>query len=159
MMGVQELATSVAYDIAVVFLILNNAGYISIRDGQDALMGRNIMSEFSLPGGANQPYSVQFPALAKSFGLDFATQVQSVDEIGASIKAALASGGPALVEVPITRDVNIAAANVVGWWDFPPVPTAPQAVLDDYAAGFEAEQHQGRDTSSVVLVNAEGAVG
>ena len=159
MMCVQELATCVAYDIAVVFLILNNAGYISIRDGQDALMGRNIMSEFSLPGDTNEPYSVQFPALAKSFGLDYATQVQSVDEIGTSIKAALASGAPALVEVPITRDVNIAAANVVGWWDFPPVPTAPQAVLNDYAAGFEAEQHQGRNTSNVDLVNAEGAVG
>ena len=159
MMCVQELATCVAYDIAVVFLILNNAGYISIRDGQDALMGRNIMSEFSLPGDANEPYSVQFPALAKSFGLDFATRVSSVDEIGTSIKAALASGGPALVEVPITRDASIAAANVVGWWDFPPVPAAPQAVLDDYAAGLAAEQHQGRDTSSVDLVNAEGAVG
>ena len=46
MMCMQELATCVAYDIPVVFLVLNNAGYISIRDGQDALMGRNIISEF-----------------------------------------------------------------------------------------------------------------
>ncbi len=157
MMCMQELATCVAYSIPVVFLVLNNSGFISIRDGQDALMGRNIISEFSRAG--NEPYSVQFPALAKSFGLDFATQVQRVDEIGSTIQAALDSGGPALVEVPITRDVSIAAANVVGWWDFPPVPTAPQAVLDDYAAGIVAEQHQGRQTSSVKVVKAEGAVG
>ena len=159
MMCMQELATCVAYNIPVVFLVLNNSGYISIRDGQDALMGRNIISEFSKPGANSEPYSVQFPALAKSFGFDFATQVQRVDEIGSTIKAALDSGGPALVEVPITRDVSIAASNVVGWWDFPPVPTAPQAVLDDYAAGFAAEQHQGRDTSNVKIVKAEGAVG
>ena len=159
MMCMQELATCVAYNIPVVFLVLNNSGYISIRDGQDALMGRNIISEFSMPGENSEPYSVQFPALAKSFGFDFATQVERVDEIGSMIRAALESGGPALVEVPITRDVSIAASNVVGWWDFPPVPTAPQAVRDDYAAGFAAEQHQGRDMSNVEVVEASGAVG
>jgi len=159
MMCMQELATCVAYNIPVVFVVLNNSGYISIRDGQDALMGRNIISEFSKAGCKGEPYSVQFPALAKSFGLDFATQVRRVDEIGTTIKAALDSEGPALVEVPITRDVSIAAANVVGWWDFPPVPTAPQAVLDDYAAGIAAEQHQGRQTSDIQFVKAEGAVG
>ncbi len=158
MMCMQELATCVQYNIPVVFLVLNNSGYISIRDGQDALMGRNIISEFSKPGN-NEPYSVKFPALAKSFGIEFATQVTRVEEIGSTIKAALECGGPALVEVPITRDVTIAASNVVGWWDFPPVPTAPQGVKDDYAAGLPAEQHQGRDTSNVKMVKAEGAVG
>jgi len=159
MMCMQELATCVAYDISVVFLILNNSGYISIRDGQDALMGRNIISEFSKNGNRSGPYSVDFPALAKSFGLDFANRVSDVDRIGPTIKAALESGGPALVEVPITRDVSIAASNVVGWWDFPPVPTAPQGVLDDYAAGTAAQQHRGRDTSNVRIIKAEGAVG
>lgn len=159
MMCMQELATCVQYNIPVVFLVLNNSGYVSIRDGQDALMGRNIITEFSKRGSNSEPYSVQFPALAKSFGFDFATQVQRVDEIGSTIKAALECGGPALVEVPITRDVRIAASNVVGWWDFPPVPTAPQGVKDDYAAGLAAEQHQGRDTSNVKIVKAEGAVG
>ena len=159
MMCVQELATCVAYNVPVVFLVLNNSGFISIRDGQDALMGRNIISEFAYHKKGSEPYSVQFPELARSFGFDFAKRVQSVADIGSSIKAALASGGPALVEVPITRDVSIAASNVVGWWDFPPVPTAPQAVRDDYAAGILAEQHQGRDTSSVKVVKAEGAVG
>jgi len=47
----------------------------------------------------------------------------------------------------------------VGWWDFPPVPTAPTEVREDYAAGFAAEQHEGRDTSHVEIVEASGAVG
>lgn len=158
MMCVQELATCVAYNIPVVFLVLNNSGYISIRDGQDALMGRNIISEFKhqLTG---EPYSVDFVALAKSFGISEAHRVQRVDEIGSIIKRALDSKSPALVEVPITRDVSIAASNVVGWWDFPPVPTAPESVRKDYAAGLPAEQHEGRDTSNVKIVKAEGAVG
>ncbi len=158
MMCVQELATCVAYDIPVVFLVLNNAGYISIRDGQNALMGRHIISEFTHQK-SGQPYSADFPALAKSFGFEIATRVQRVDDIGPAIKRALDSNSPALIEVPITRDVSIAASNVVGWWDFPPVPGAPQAVKDDYAAGMLAEQHEGRDTSNVRIVKAEGAVG
>ena len=158
MMCMQELATCVAYNIPVVFLVLNNSGFISIRDGQDALMGRNIISEFSHRGNA-EPYSVDFVALAKSFGFDVAARVERTDEIASTIKHALDSNAPALVEVPITRDVTIAASNVVGWWDFPPVPTAPSAVREDYTAGFAAEQHEGRDTSSVELVEASGAVG
>jgi acetolactate synthase-1/2/3 large subunit len=158
MMCVQELATCVAYDIPVVFLVLNNAGYISIRDGQDALMGRNIISEFKNQR-TGEPYSVDFVALAKSFGFEVAARVQRVDEIGSTIARAIASNSPALVEVPITRDVSIAASNVVGWWDFPPVPTAPEGVRADYAAGLPAEQHEGRDTSTVQIVKATGAVG
>jgi len=158
MMCVQELATCVAYNIPVVFLILNNSGYISIRDGQDALMGRNIISEFSnrLTG---EPYSVDFVALARSFGFEQAMRVDRVDNIGPMIKRALDSNAPAVVEVPITRDVSIAASNVVGWWDFPPVPTAPAAVKADYEAGFAVEQHEGRDTANARLVEATGAVG
>jgi acetolactate synthase I/II/III large subunit len=158
MMCVQELATCVAYDIPVVFLVLNNAGYISIRDGQNALMGRHIVSEFT-DRRSGQPYSVDFPALARSFGFEIATRVQRVEDIGPSIQRALNANAPALVEVPITRDVSIAASNVVGWWDFPPVATAPQGVKDDYALGLMAEQHEGRDTSQVQVVKAEGAVG
>lgn len=158
MMCVQELATCVAYDIPVVFLVLNNAGYISIRDGQNALMGRHIISEFTHQK-SGQPYSADFPALARSFGFEIAARVQRVDDIGPAIKRALDSNSPALIEVPITRDVSIAASNVVGWWDFPPVPGAPQAVKDDYAAGMLAKQHEGRDTSNVRIVKAEGAVG
>ncbi len=159
MMCMQELATCVAYSIPVVFLVLNNSGYISIRDGQDALMGRNIISEFTRHSETPSPYTVQFAQLAKSFGIEFAKKVESVGEIGGTIQTALASGGPALVEVPITRDVSIAAANVVGWWDFPPVPTAPHGVLEDYSVGLAAEQHQGQDTSAAALVKAQGAVG
>jgi acetolactate synthase-1/2/3 large subunit len=158
MMCVQELATCVAYQIPVVFLVLNNSGYISIRDGQNALMGRNIASEFSHRGNG-EPYSVDFVALARSFGIEFATRIERVEDIAPTLKRAIDGNLLALVEVPITRDVSIAASNVVGWWDFPPVPTAPEGVKRDYEAGLPAEQHEGRDTSRVAVVKAEGAVG
>jgi len=142
MMSVQELAVCAMYDIPVVFLILNNSGFISIRDGQNFLIGRQIGSEFNDQANGGHPYSVDFAALAKSFGFEVAAKVQAEDEIGSTLKRALDSNAPALVEVPITRDVSVAAAEVVGWWDFPVLPTAPAGAKTDYQAGYAAEQHR-----------------
>jgi len=158
MMSVQELAVCAMYDIPVVFLILNNSGYISIRDGQNYLIGRQIGSEFNHHNGDGRPYSVDFVSLAKSFGFEVAAKVQAVDDIGSNIKRALDSKAPALVEVPITRDVSVAAAEVVGWWDFPVLPTASEAVKADYKAGYAAEQHR-RSASDVELSEPVSAVG
>lgn len=142
MMSVHELAVCAMHNIPVTFLILNNSGYISIRDGQNHLMRRQTGSEFNRPAGDGRAYSVDFVGLAKSFGFEVASKPQTAAEIGPSIKRALDAGAPALVEVPITRDVSIAAAEVVGWWDFPVLPTAPEAVKTDYKAGYAAEQHR-----------------
>jgi len=158
LMCVQELAVCAMYDIPVVFLILNNSGYISIRDGQNHLMGRQIGSEFNYQHGDGRPYSVDFVALAKSFGFEVAAKVQAADDIGSTIQRALDSKAPALIEVPITRDVSVAAAEVVGWWDFPVLPTASEAVKADYKAGYAAEQHQ-RSSSDVNTVEPVSATG
>src|SRR5215469_16735948 len=158
MMCVQELAICAMYNIPVVFLILNNSGYISIRDGQNYLIGRQIASEFNRHAGDGRPYSVDFVALAKSFGFEVAAKVQAADDIGSTIKRALDSNAPALVEVPITRDVSIAAAEVVGWWDFPVLPTAPDGAKADYKAGYAAEQHQGANVD-VELIEPVSATG
>ena len=158
MMCMQELAICTMYDIPVVFLILNNSGYISIRDGQNYLIGRQIGSEFNHHNADGRPYSVDFVALAKSFGFGVAAKVQAADEIGSTIKRALDSNAPAVVEVPITRDVSIAAAEVVGWWDFPVLPTASDAVKADYKAGYAAEQHRW-SASDVELVEPVSATG
>jgi len=156
LMCVQELAICTMYDIPVVFLILNNSGYISIRDGQHHLMGRQIGSEFNWDDG--HPYSVDFAALAKSFGFEVATKVQAADDIGPTIQRALKSNSPALIEVPITRDVSVAAAEVVGWWDFPVLPSASDAVKADYKAGYAAEQHM-RSASDIALEEPVSATG
>ncbi len=159
MMSMQELAMCVMYDIPVVFVILNNSGFISIRDGQDGLIGRNIGSEFNRHAGNQEAYSVDFPALARSFGFEFATRVAEASELEPTFRRALDAKAPALVEVPITRNVSIAAAEVVGWWDFPLVPGAPEGPAADYRHGLRAEQHQGRDTSTVSVNATAGAGG
>ena len=159
MMSIQELAVCAMYDIPVVFLVLNNSGYVSIRDGQDGLLGRNIGSEFNRHAGNKEAWSVDFPAMARSFGFEMCTRIAETADLEPAIRRALDSRAPALIEVPITRDVSVSAAEVVGWWDFPLVPTAPDEPAQDYPLGLAAEQHQGRDTSKVDVVRAAGAVG
>ena len=85
-------------------------------------------------------------------------RVQAEDDIGSNIKRALDSNAPALVEVPITRDVSVAAAEVVGWWDFPVLPTASDSVKADYKAGYAAEQHS-CSTTDVELTEPVSATG
>ena len=159
MMSIQELAVCAMYDIPVVFLVLNNSGYVSIRDGQDGLLGRNIGSEFNRHAGNKEAWSVDFPAMARSFGFEMCTRIAETGDLEPAIRRALDSRAPALIEVPITRDVSVSAAEVVGWWDFPLVPTAPDEPAQDYPLGLAAEQHQGRDTSRIDIVRAPGAVG
>ncbi|RVD66370.1 thiamine pyrophosphate-binding protein, partial [Mesorhizobium sp. M4A.F.Ca.ET.029.04.2.1] len=51
MMSLPEMGTAVMNGINVVFLVLNNSGYMSIRGGQRKFMGRHIASEFTHHSG------------------------------------------------------------------------------------------------------------
>lgn len=139
MMTMQELAMCVVYDIPVVFLVLNNKGFISIRDGQLNLMSRQVGSEFNTVTG--EEYSVEFADMARTFGIEQTWKVDSPDNLQAVLKQAIQSNEPAVVETMITRDNSIGAAEVVGWWDFPLLPTAPQEVRSDYEIALTEEQH------------------
>ncbi len=139
MMTMQELAMCVMYDIPVVFVILNNKGFISIRDGQVGLMTRQIGSEFNDTTG--NEYSVEFAELAGTFGFEQTYKVSSPDKLRDALRRAIESNEPAVVETIITRDASIAAAEVVGWWDFPLLPTAPTAARADYELALAEEQH------------------
>ncbi|MCY3586653.1 MAG: thiamine pyrophosphate-binding protein [Acidimicrobiales bacterium] len=140
MMTMQELAICAMLDLPVVFVILNNKGFISIRDGQIGLMTRQIGSEFNHVSG--EEYSVDFEALARSFGFEQVHKVDRPDELAKALQRAIESNEPALVETIITRDATIAAAEVVGWWDFPLLPTAPAEARTDYATALTEEQHR-----------------
>ena len=45
------------------------------------------------------------------------------------------------METLITRDASIAAAEVVGWWDFPLLPSASEEARAEYASAVRDEQH------------------
>jgi acetolactate synthase-1/2/3 large subunit len=137
MMSLPEMGTAMMNGINVVFLVLNNQGYMSIRGGQRKFMGRHVASEFNHHAGNGQPYSADIAASARAFGLQ-AWKVERDEDLESSLKAALDCGGPALVEVIVSRDA--AGPFATGWWDFP-----SPAYYEKEQAGYEAmratEQH------------------
>lgn len=132
----QEMAVCVTNDIAVVFLVQNNAGYLSIRGGQRKITDRHVASEFTRPDGS--PYSPDFKAVAEGFGLQ-AWRIDDSDALQPALQAALDSDAPALVEVTTARDA--AGPFVPGWWDFPIPGYIEDARQDEYWEGRREEQH------------------
>jgi acetolactate synthase-1/2/3 large subunit len=137
MMSLPEMGCAAMNGINVVILVLNNQGYMSIRGGMRKFMGRHIASEFNDHKGNGQPYSADLTATAKAFGLQ-AWKVDKDEDLERSLKAALECGGPALVEVMVSRDA--AGPFATGWWDFPS-PAYYEKELAGYTEMRAREQH------------------
>lgn len=137
MMSLPEMGCAVMNGINVVFLVLNNQGYMSIRGGMRKFMGRHIASEFNNHKGNGHPYSADLTATARAFGLQ-AWKVDKDEDLEKSLTAALNCGGPALVEVMVSRDA--AGPFATGWWDFPS-PAYYDKELASYEAMRAKEQH------------------
>ncbi|NQU97288.1 MAG: thiamine pyrophosphate-binding protein, partial [Chloroflexi bacterium] len=134
MMTMQEMATAKQYGIGVVAVILNNAGWYSIRDLQIDALGedRVYATEFATPDG--EAYTPDFAAAARAFGLR-GERVDRPEEVSGAIDRALAGEGPALIEVMVQREFPYSGSTVSGWWDVP-VP----AYLEDRRARYLAER-------------------
>lgn len=137
MMSLPEMGTAVMNGIPAVFLVQNNRGYMSIRGGQRKFMGRHVGSEFNMHKGNGAPYSPAISEVAKNFGME-AWRVDDAANLEKTLKAALDSKAPALVEVTTSRDA--AGPFVTGWWDFPS-PAYYEKEQADYTAGRALEQH------------------
>ncbi|EGH25082.1 thiamine pyrophosphate protein central region, partial [Pseudomonas amygdali pv. mori str. 301020] len=136
LMNSQEIAICKTNDIPVIFIIQNNAGYMSIRGGQRKQTSRHLGSEFTTPDG--QSYSPDFEALGNAFGLK-SYKVNSNEELEPILQEALDSGVACLIEVPTDRDA--AGPWVPGWWDFPVPEYITDERQDEYRQIRATEQH------------------
>ena len=92
--GVQELATAVQHNIAVVAIVFNNQSYGNVlRDQKQAYDGHVLGSELQNP---------DFVALAESFGAK-AFRASSASELKTALQDALALDAPAVIEVPLEQ--------------------------------------------------------
>ncbi|HEY1931737.1 MAG TPA: thiamine pyrophosphate-binding protein [Acetobacteraceae bacterium] len=130
LMTPHALATAAEYDIPVVWVVWNNYGYCSIRDIQHGMFGgRELVTGFHTDR-TGALYSPDFAMLAKSFGVASHT-VTRADEVEDALKAAIASGRPYLVEVPVDREIRPIGT---GSWDLPPLPPPEPNFLRALAA-------------------------
>lgn len=127
----QELATAAILDLPVVFVVLDNSGWMSIKGGQNNFFGRSYATDFLRRDGSL--YSPDYRAIGAAFGL----QAEAVDQpagVRPAVERALAAGGPALVAITVGRGPEH-ALDKTGWWDAP---------VPEYHPDQHARQLQGR---------------
>jgi thiamine pyrophosphate-dependent acetolactate synthase large subunit-like protein len=126
-MTCQELATAVQYNIATVHCVLNNYGWLSIRDLQMDVYGkeRGYATEFKMEN-TGELYSPSFIKLAQAFGC-YNEFVEKPDEISQALKNAFESGKPSLIEIPVHYEYPWSEGKTFGWWDMP-IPASLQEI-------------------------------
>lgn len=133
LMTMQELSTMAQYDIPVIVIMVNNNGWMAIKDlqtdalGADATFGNDFMR-----GGA--VYSPDFSAMAQAFGLT-AYNKSTAEGIANAVTQALASGKPAFINVDVCRDYPDTGGKAFGWWDVP-IP----AYMEEKRVTYERER-------------------
>jgi acetolactate synthase-1/2/3 large subunit len=103
MMSAQELATAMQYQLAVIFIVVNNAQYGTIRMHQE----RHYPDRVS----GTQLTNPDFAAFARSFGAHGET-VERTEEFVPALERAVASGLPAVIEVRIPQDASTPSATL-----------------------------------------------
>jgi acetolactate synthase-1/2/3 large subunit len=101
----QEIATARQYDLDVVFIVVNNGTYGTIRMHQERFYpGRVSGTDLINP---------DFAALARAYGL-YGETVERTEDFAAAFDRCRASGGPSLIELRVEQDQISPRATLSG---------------------------------------------
>jgi acetolactate synthase-1/2/3 large subunit len=112
------LCTAVEYNIAVVWVIWNNFGWVSIRDIQLGMFGGRELGTMFHEGPNKTPYNPDFAAWARAAGVEAITVTKSEDFKGA-LEHAIKANKPFVIDVHVDAEVRPPAT---GAWQLPPTP-------------------------------------
>lgn len=136
MMVMQELATMVQYNIPVVIVLANNAGWMAIKDLQtDVLGSKGIFGNDWERDGA--VYSPDFVKISEAFGVH-TQNISQKHEVRGAVETALAAGVPALIHVDVCREYPYSGGKAFGWWDVP-IPAYDETRRAVYESGRAEE--------------------
>ena len=96
LMNGQELATAVQYNLKILFVVINNGMYGTIRMHQER--------EYPARVHGTNLHNPDFAALAKAYGLHSAV-VERTSEFSQVLKDAISQSGPALIEIRTDPEV------------------------------------------------------
>ncbi|HUF91708.1 MAG TPA: thiamine pyrophosphate-binding protein [Candidatus Limnocylindria bacterium] len=97
----QALWTAARESLAVVYVILNNASYRILKQRTHALKGFSHEDDVYVAMDLDKPF-IDYVGLAKSLGVA-GERVDKTADVGPAVARALASGGPALIDVHLDR--------------------------------------------------------
>jgi acetolactate synthase-1/2/3 large subunit len=103
------IATAMEANLPVIWVVMDNSAFGTIAGLEEMHYGTTFGCTFECDG---KPYHVDYAAMARSFGAD-GYMVTAADELGPALAAALASGRPSLIQVPMEN----APTPTPGHWD------------------------------------------
>jgi acetolactate synthase-1/2/3 large subunit len=103
------IATAMEAGLAVIWLVMDNSAFGTIAGLEETHYGTSFGCVFECGG---KPYRVDYAAMARSFGAD-GVLIESADQLGPALRAALDAGRPALIQVPMEN----APTPTPGHWD------------------------------------------
>ena len=99
LLGNQVLATAVEYDVPVIWVVMNNYGYDSIRALQELYFGRDFGSIWKIQK-TGEMYSPNYAKMAEDFGA-MGIKVERPENIRPAIETALKSGEPCVIDISV----------------------------------------------------------
>ncbi|MFW9940234.1 MAG: thiamine pyrophosphate-binding protein [Candidatus Thorarchaeota archaeon] len=134
MMTISELSVAVQLGLKnLFFIILNNFGWISIKDLQQAAFGEDRSYGTAFEDRDGKPYSPDFTKIAEGFGC-YAEKVFEKKEIIPALERASKSNKPSVIEILVSRTFPFTGSPAWGWWDVP-IPE----YLEDRRKKYEEE--------------------
>jgi len=136
MMTMQELSTLAQYDIPVVVVVVNNCGWMAIKDLQADVFGvENTFGNDWIRKG--EIYTPDFAGIAKSFGIK-GIKISQESEVENAVLTALECNAPVLIEVDVYREYPESGGKAYGWWDVP-IPGYYTEKRRDYEQHLKSE--------------------
>ena len=111
------LAAAMESNLPVIFIVMDNCAFGTIAGLEAQTYGWSFGCTFECNGA---PYRVDFASMAKGFGAD-GVMIKKADELGPALRAAVASGRPTVIQVPMEN----APTPTPGHWN----------ILDIYRQG------------------------
>ncbi len=119
MMTISEISVAVQLGLEnIFFIILNNHGWIAIKDLQQAAFGEDRGYGTSFEDKDGNTYSPDFAKIGEAFGCH-AEKISKKEEIIPALERAAKSGKPAVIEILVNREFPFTGSPAVGWWDVP----------------------------------------
>jgi len=134
MMTISELSVAVQLGLKnLFFIVLNNFGWIAIKDLQQAAFGEDRSYGTAFEDKDGNPYSPDFSKIAEGFGC-YAEKILKRKEIIPALERASRSNKPAVIEILVSRTFPFTGSPAWGWWDVP-IPE----YLEDRRKKYEEE--------------------
>ncbi len=103
------IATAMEANLPVIWVVMDNSAFGTIAGLEEMHYGTTFGCTFECDG---KPYCIDYAAMARSFGAD-GVLIESADQLGPALRAALGSGRPTVIQVPMEN----APTPTPGHWD------------------------------------------